>query len=138
MGKLVLEIQVDIDDSVTVRGASGEATMIKFHGKCECENFKGTILPGGVDTQKQIGNEPRTLSARYVLEGYDSAGNFCHIFIENNGTMSGGDFKTKPIILTDSYALKWLETADLYGTLGMRTGGVLISIYQNHDDQFKK
>ena len=133
MGKLVLEIQVDIDDSIEVRGSNGSATMIRFHGKADCENFKGEILPGGVDTQKQIGNEPRTLSARYVLEGTDNTGTFCHIFIENNGTMSGGEMKTKPIILTDSAALKWLETADLYGTIGMRAGGVLISIYQNND-----
>ena len=138
MGKVVLEIQVDIDETIDVKGSIGQATMIKFHGKCECENFKGEILPGGVDTQMQIGNQPRTLSARYALEGYDNTGTFCHIFIENNGTMSGGELRTKPTIITDSYALKWLETADLYGTIGSITGGVLISFYQNHEDQVVK
>ena len=130
MSKLVLEIEVDIDQTYNVKGSNGSATMILFHGKANCDNFKGEILPGGVDTQKEIGGNARTLSARYCLEGTDSTGTFCHMFIENNGTMSGGAMKTTPIILTDSYALKFLETAKLSGTIGARAGGVLISIYQ--------
>ena len=70
--------------------------MIRFHGKVDSEIFEVEKQPGRVDTQKQIGNEPRTLSARYVLEGTD-------------------------------------KTGTLYGTIGMREGGVLISIYQNND-----
>ena len=100
--------------------------------KSNCENFQGEILPGGVDTQKQIGGGARTLSARYILEGTDYKGNKCKIFIENNGTMQGAEMKTKPIILTDSTHLKWLETADLYGTITGRAGGVLIQFYQEN------
>ena len=129
MGKLVLSIEVDIDDSYQVNGGNGNASMILFHGKSECENFKGKILPGAVDTQKEIGGNARMLSARYILEGTDNKGTNCHIFIENNGTME----KTKPIILTDSPNLKWMETADLYGTVTGRAGGVLISFYQDHE-----
>jgi len=133
MGKLVLSIEVDIDESYSVTGGNGSATMIRFHGKSNCENFQGEILPGGVDTQKQIGGGARTLSARYILEGTDYKGNKCHIFIENNGTMEGMEMKTKPTILTDSTHLKWMETADLYGTITMRAGGVLISFYQDKE-----
>ena len=53
MGKLVLSIEVDIDESYSVTGGNGNVTMIRFHGKSECENFKGEVLPGGVDTQKK-------------------------------------------------------------------------------------
>ena len=133
MGKLVLEIEVDIDETIEVKGSTGKATMIKFHGQCNCENFKGKILPGGIDTQKQIGNQAVQLSARYVLEGTDNTGTFCRIFIENNGSFSENNGRTKPIIFTDSYALKWLETANLYGTIGGRAGGVLISFYQENE-----
>ena len=133
MGKLVLSIEVDIDDSVDVKGDSGSATFIRFHGKSECENFKGEILPGGVDCQTEMKGSARKLSARYILQGYDNTNTFCKIFIENNGTFEMGEMRTKPTILTDSYALKWLETADLYGTITARQGGVLISFYQNHD-----
>ena len=134
MGKLVLSIEVDIDESYSVTGGNGNVTMIRFHGKSECENFKGEVLPGGVDTQKEIGGNARTLSARYILEGTDYKGNKCHIFIENNGTVEPGkEMRTKPIILTDSTHLKWMETADLYGTVTGRAGGVLISFYQEHE-----
>ena len=128
MSKLVLQIEVDIDQSYNVRGSNGSATMILFHGKANCENFKGEILPGGVDTQKEIGGNARTLSARYALEGTDKTGTMCHMFIENNGGMG----RTTPTIWTDSEALKFLETAKLSGTIGMRAGGVLISIYQEN------
>ena len=139
MGKLVLQIEVDIDKVIEVKGSTGKVTMVLFHGKSDCENFKGEIMPGGCDTQKEIGGNALSLSARYALEGTDNTGTYCHIFIENNGTMEPGkDFKTKPTIITDSYALKWLETADLYGTIGQREGGVIISFYQNHEDDLKK
>ena len=139
MGKAVLTIEVDIDETIEVKGSNGEACMIRFHGKSDCENFKGEIMPGGVDTQKQIGGNARTLSARYVLEGRDYTGTFCKIFVENNATVVEGEkLKTKPIILTDSNALKWMENADLYGTVTERTGGVLISIYQNHEKNSNK
>ena len=137
MGKLVLSIEVDIDETIEVKGSNGKATMIKFHGKSECENFKGEILPGGIDTQKQIGSGAFSLSARYILEGNDYTGTFCRIFIENNGSFENGEIKTKPIIITDSYALKWLETANLYGTISGREGGVLISFYQNNENSTK-
>ena len=137
MGKLVLSIEVDIDESIEVKGSNGKAVMIKFHGKSQCENFNGEILPGGIDTQKQIGNGALSLSARYILEGKDYTGTFCRIFIENNGSFENGEMKTKPIIVTDSYALKWLETADLYGTITGRDGGVLISFYQNNENSTK-
>ena len=135
MGKAVLEIDVDIDGAIEVKGFNGTATMVKFHGRCNSEIFKGEVLPGGCDTQKEIGGNARTLSARYVLEGHDSVGTFCHLFIENNATLeSGKGIRTKPIILTDSNELKWLETADLYGTVTGREGGVKITFYNNHDD----
>ena len=131
MSKLVLQIEVDIDQSYNVRGSNGSATMILFHGKSNCENFKGEILPGGVDTQKEIGGNARTLSARFCLEGTDNTGKFCHMFIENNGTMSGDEMKTTPIILTDSTALKFLENSKISGTVGATDKGFLMSFYQD-------
>ena len=43
MGKLVLSIEVDIDQSYQVNGGNGSATMILFNGKSDCENFKGKV-----------------------------------------------------------------------------------------------
>ncbi len=134
MGELVLTIDVALDNFLEVKGTRGQAAMILFHGKSECDNFTGEILPGGVDTQKQEAGAPRLLSARYILEGTDCEGQRCRIFIENNGEIenpeSGETIITKPVIYTDSAALKWMETADLYGTVEGTEGGVVISFYK--------
>ena len=133
MSECILTIDVILDKFLEVKGGAGEACMILFHGSSDCANFKGTILPGGVDTQKQEKGKERTLSARYILEGKDCDGKDCHIFIENNGQIlpdAGNEpIHTKPLIYTDSEALKWMETADISGTVTGTEKGVLISFY---------
>ena len=131
MSKLVLEIEAEIDQTHKVEGSTGTITMILFHGKVNCDNFKGEILPGAADTQKELKGKDRTLSARFCLEGTDSTGKMCHIFIENNGTMSGDEMKTTPIILTDSTALKFMESSKISGTVGATDKGFVMSFYQD-------
>ena len=70
----ILTIQVRTTEFLEVKGSRAEALMITFDGTCDCENFKGKIFPGGVDTQKEFYPKPRTLSARYMLEGVDREG----------------------------------------------------------------
>jgi hypothetical protein len=134
MSEVVLTIDVLLDDFLEVKGTAGTALMILFHGKSEGKYFNGEILPGGVDTQKEPAGAARILSARYILEGTDCEGEKCRIFVENNGEItdpqSGGNVETKPLIYTDSQALKWLESADLYGTVEPAEGGVKIKIYK--------
>ena len=132
MSEAVLTIDVVLDEIIEVKGDAGQAAMILFHGDCDCDSFKGRILPGGVDTQKEATGEKRLMSARYVLEGVDKDGENCRIFIENNGIceIPGEDVKTTPVIYTDSNALKWLETAQLYGTVQGSPTGVQISFYK--------
>ena len=128
--KEVLSINVEITGSDEVKGIHGEALMIHFTGDCDCELFHGKILKGGVDTQKQFQGEARTLSARYMLEGVDSEGKQCRLFVENNATIveNGETAHTIPKILTDSRALSFLETANLRGTILPAPKGVTIKI----------
>ena len=130
MGKEVLTVRVRIKEALEVKGSSNGATMILFDGDCDCDNFKGKILPGGVDTQR-IGEDGLvSLSARYIMEGVDRNGQACRIFIENNGKiLSDGSMATKPYVLTDSAALKHLETAALTGTVEGAPDGVVIHIF---------
>lgn len=130
MGKEVLTINVRIKEALEVKGSTNGATMILFDGDCDCDNFKGKILPGGVDTQR-IGKDGFvSLSARYIMEGIDRDGQPCRIFIENNGEIqSDGRIVTSPCILTDSDALKHLETAALTGTVEGAPDGVVIHIF---------
>ena len=43
--KEVLTIQVSTWQMIGVKGKTAEAGMILFDGFCDCENFKGRILP---------------------------------------------------------------------------------------------
>ncbi len=59
----------------------------------------------------------------------DSAG----IFVENQGIVQSDTFliETKPIIITDSAALKWLENTELSGTVEQEQKYIVIKIYNN-------
>ncbi|WP_026526432.1 DUF3237 family protein [Butyrivibrio sp. VCD2006] len=130
MKKEELTINVRITGVNEVKGHVGTARMILFDGDVDCDNFKGKILPGGVDTQKEIPGETFKLSARYVLEGTDFEGKECHIFIENNGELGeDGSLHTVPKVFTDSEALSYLENKDLFGTIEDIEGGVRIHIF---------
>ncbi len=113
----VLTIDVRLTGFHEVKGGTGEACMITFDGTASGPFFNGRILPGGVDTQKEFYGEPRSLSARYILEGTDDKGEKCAVFVENNGAMGEDGIRTVPRILTDSASLRWLETAQLSGTV---------------------
>lgn len=131
MDKEVLTVNVHIISAETVKGSEAEACMILFDGTAEGSGFKGDILPGGVDTQNQVYNSKRYLSARYILKGKDKDGKETRIFIENNGSWEAdGSLKTKPLILTDNPGLAFLEKAELYGTIEGQEGGVIIHIFE--------
>ena len=130
MKKEVLTVNVKLTRFDEVKGKNGEALMINFDGDATGPYFTGEILPGGVDTQKEINKEPRVLSARYILFGKDYKDNECHIFIENNGAFDeDGKIVTHPVILTDSEALQFLEDAEMTGTITDIPGGVQIHLW---------
>jgi len=131
--KEVLTIYVKVTEVYEVKGKIGEASMLHFEGYADCENVKGVILPGGVDTQKEFYGNNRVLSARYIIDGIDGAGEKCRIFIENIGIIQdGGQIKTTPKIITDSVHLSYLETAALEGVIEFGDTvdrGIIIHIY---------
>ena len=117
MEKPEIVIDVLIDDCYSVESGENGANMETFHGSLDCDAFKGEIMPGAVDTQRKCGGA-FTLSARYMIKGKDAAGKDASVFIENNGTAgSDGKLVTTPKVLTDCEGLKYLESAELYGTI---------------------
>ena len=127
----ILTIHVEIGKTYEVSGYNGIVRMIHFSGYGAGSGFEGKILPGGVDTQQQPGGMPLTLSARYMLEGTDAAGEKCRIFIENVGTADAHGIlnQTTPKIITDSKSLAWMETKTLVGTITPWKKGVVIHIF---------
>ena len=114
----ILRIRVRLTGSETIQGHTQRVVMLPFEGECESRLFTGRILPGGVDTQRIDPDGRCALSARYALEGTDFQGNPCRLFIENAGVSHPQEkMITHPHIRTDSEALRFLETADLTGSI---------------------
>lgn len=129
----ILTIQVNIAETFAVKGKTAEVAVVTFDGYCDCENFKGKILPGGVDCQKECYPQARRLSARYILEGTDKEEKACRIFIENKGEVNKNGMveTTIPEIITDSTCLSWMEQARLFGTITPREAGITIHIFSD-------
>ena len=133
--KLILQIHVrmDMKDCSFLKGPAGEVVMIPFSGTAEGEIFNGVVRPGGVDCQRVNLVGVRHMSARYLLEGEDSAGEKCHIFIENNGWFEtqSTPFKTVPTFITDSKTLApYLHTNKFRGEGHGEQGGILIKFFE--------
>lgn len=125
--ELLMKIRVACSEPVSVVGQSRTIVMIPFTGEASGPYFNGSVIGPGVDTQKIGGDGIAFLSARYMLEGKDSAGNTCRVFVENQGSFETG---FTPSVVTDSPVLADWETADLCATAEGIPEGVMISIYR--------
>ena len=123
--ELLMEIRVTCHEPVSVEGKNKKIVMIPFGGEASGEYFTGKVIGTGVDTQKITPDGKVMLSARYMLEGTDAAGNACRVFVENQGSWDTG---FTPSIVTDSPLLACWEDADLYATADGIPEGVLIRI----------
>ena len=124
--KLLLEIHVQCQEPMAVKGHGRDIVMIPFTGEASGPDFSGTIAGSAVDTQKiRKGGEP-FLSARYLICGKDREGNDCRVFIENQGSASSGFV---PLIITDSPLLGSWETMPLTAEVEGIAGGVLVRIF---------
>ncbi len=125
--ELLMEIDIRITGSQFVAGHTRDVCMIEFGGTANGPYFNGEVIGTGVDTQKIEKTKEMLLSARYMLEGKDSAGNDCRIFIENNGSNFDN---CKPAVYTNSPLLADWETSDLSAKVIPQEGGVKIQVYR--------
>jgi hypothetical protein len=123
--KEIMTINVDIKMITSIKYDNKTLQVIHFSGNAKGDFFIGHILEQGLDTQI-IESDHMTLSARYILEGYDYTGNLCKVFIENEGTMN----QLVPKIHTDSPSLAFLNQANLTSTLKETQSGVVVKIWQ--------
>ena len=133
--KLIFEVLIDIDNQAVslLKGPAGEAVMIPFTGTVQGELISGKVLPGGVDTQTVNQNGVRHMSARYMIDGVDSDGEPCRVYIENNGWFEAQSmpFKTIPTFMTDSKKLApYLHRNNFRGEGHFESGGLVIKIYE--------
>lgn len=122
----LLTIQVFITGSKTITEEDGyRESEVYFTGYCDNDLFKGSIVPEGVDVQKQYGNEPAILRAEYTLAGRDCEMNACTLHIVNQKK----GLRYKPTITTDSKALEYLNDMELTATLEDFPGGLTVRIF---------
>ena len=128
----IFEINVKIDNVTEVKGGKAIVYFVSFHGEVNAPIFTGKVISDAVDTQIHYENGLKILSARYILEGVDSENNRCRIFIENNGIEKDGKITTTPTIITDSPVLKYLETAQLSGSVISSNEDIIIKIFEEN------
>lgn len=124
--KELLTIQVIVTGYEVREEREGyKEAAVYFTGYCHQDDFKGCIIPEGIDIQKQYGDEPVILRAEYTLIGTDQTGQRCFIHIVNQ--KKGEHYK--PEITTDSKELAFLQDADLTATLEGFPGGLTVRIF---------
>ncbi len=128
MKQLILTIEVKCLESIGVKGQFTEVNMVPFTGRAYGTDFSGEVLGQGVDTQKtDLASGECTLSARYMLEGRDSGGNSCRIFIENSLHDEEG---WHPKLVTDSPLLAEWERIPLTASVEGAGEGVVVRVYR--------
>ncbi len=141
----LLKIFVIIGSTFQVSGSTTTINMVNFSGHAESAYFTGHILPGAVDTQTTLHLNPdsatqpassakfhhhsaTSLSARYMLEGKDSCGQACRIYISNIVTPDTPPGQSHPTIVTDSKLLSPLCQQPLTGRLEMKKDTLVIRV----------
>ena len=125
--KRVVSLTIRLQESYEITSDHLKICQILFSGTADGDYFHGEILPGAVDTQRIYPDGSGELSARYTLQGEDSQGNRCFVYIENEAVP--GSNETRPNIVTDSPVLKWLADADLCGRMQPAKDALVIVIY---------
>jgi len=125
--ELLLTINVRCLEPAEVHGHTRSVVMIPFTGTAEGGYFTGEVIGTGTDTQKISPGGECLLSARYMLEGTDSAGKRCRIFVENETRPDG---TLCPTVVTDSAALADWEISELRSEISPRDNGVVVSIFR--------
>ena len=121
----VLTIHVTCEAPLDVRGGRLDIRMIPFGGTCEGPYFSGRVIGTGVDTQKIRKDGSLVLSARYMLEGRDADGTPCRVFIVNQ---TDPEIGFRPLVVTDSPRLRFLEEGPLRATVEPAPGGVTVTV----------
>lgn len=128
--KEILTILILIGATHHVEDGEKGVTMINFTGHAKSDYFEGEVLSGGVDTQTHWTRDSTTLSARYMLQGKDSDGKECFVFVQNEGGFfPSSDGSTRPQIVTNSEVLKKFCREPLTGKLDFAQEGLTIRIY---------
>lgn len=122
----------------TVNGNTCKIDMQYFKGTVAGDYFSGSVYKESSDVKKTDNAGKVTHCARYILSGKDNTGKSCKIFIQDEGIEENSKVITKPVILTNSKSLAWMETADIQGRVSINTNGEkMVSYLWNESNKEK-
>lgn len=125
MSEPIFTVTVEIKEPYGLAGEYESVNFVPFSARAQGRLFNGVTVEDGIDLQFFIDGKFK-MSARYMLEGKDFTGNKCRLFIENEGETLEN---CTPRIVTDSEALKFLQTASLYAKGESLGDGAVIHFY---------
>lgn len=115
--KELFRVNVSKTKLASVEGSTCTVDMQYFEGGASGEYFNGNVYKESSNVRKTYKDGRVTSCARYILKGNDGEGRECMIFIQDDGVMNDGVTVTKPLILTNSPSLSWIEKADIEGRI---------------------
>ena len=132
---MIFQVYADANDCSDMVCPYGGVSFIPFTATVESALFTGRTLPGAFDVQVENPAGSRNMCAKYMFQGRDSAGNECHLFVENNGYLAevmrnDPFFHAYPKFMTDSPVLgEYLSQQRFRSEVQGRDWGVEIRIY---------
>ncbi len=132
---MIFQVYADANDCSDMVCPYGGVSFIPFTATVESALFTGRTLPGACDVQVENPAGSRNMCAKYMFQGRDSAGNECHLFVENNGYLAevmrnDPFFHAYPKFMTDSPVLgEYLNQQRFRSEVQGRDWGVEIRIY---------
>lgn len=135
---MIIHVFIDRSNCPEMVMPDGRVKIIPFTGTVEGELFQGKIMLGAADVQVTNPAGVRHMCAQYMLEGTDTNGEKCHIFVENHGYFERdhrpSPFEAWPTFRTDSPALRGYLQGMHFRAEGHRNdAGVDIKIYDTDE-----
>ena len=142
---MTIDVTENTDKNYTVNGSTCNVRMQYFSASVSGDYFTGSTNAndtggeGSVvikDYKENYKNGEKQYCARYIVSGRDNTGASCKFFIEDNGVeMPDGSLISKPILITNSWSLAWMETADIIGVISEKAGRKVIDIMWNESNK---
>lgn len=125
----ILTFQILITHTEVTFQGNETHSDIYFTGYCDSPCFRGTIVPEGIDRRVSQDGVTQSVRAEYAFDGIDMDGERCRLQVVNQW----GDKDWKPVIITDSKKLSWLNRADLTAVLEEGRHGLTVRIFAGLD-----
>lgn len=136
--KELFSIKVTETKVQSVTGSTCKVDMQYFKGSVTGTYFNGNVFKESSNVKKTYSDGRMTSCARFVLSGKDDKGKTCKIFIQDEGVQKDRKIITKPVILTNSDSLAWMETPDIQGRISTNAQGEKIVTYLWNESNTEK